>query len=140
LEKKLLSRAIAMTRLIRAAAISGLPVAPAALAAAFCVILSACSPGVDYPSSPFPAAPPPRSDTPLDATQVQQATEDLITARDRLSSEAQSGQTKKPAKPLTTSANAVATKKPAAASPPAGAPARQTAGAEDAQGANAESK
>jgi hypothetical protein len=129
-----------MTRLIKAAAISGLPVAPGALAVAFCVLLSACSPGVDYPSSPFPAAPPPRSDTPLDATQVQQATEDLITARDHLSAEAQSGQTKKPAKSLTTSANAAATKKPPAASPPAGAAARQTAGAEDAQKSDAESK
>jgi len=79
-----------------------------ALAAATCLILADCSPGVDYPSSPslFPAVhdiPPPRTDTPLDANQVQQATEDLITARDRLNTEAQSGQGKAsaaaPAKP-----------------------------------------
>jgi hypothetical protein len=84
--------------------------APASLAfAAFaCLILAACSPGVDYPSAPslFPAVhdmPPPRTDTTLDANQVQQATEDLITARDRLNTEAQGGQSKAsaaaPAKP-----------------------------------------
>lgn len=58
---------------------------------AACFVLSACSPGADYPSL-FPAVhdiPPPRSDAPLDRNQVQQATEDLISARDRLSAEAQ---------------------------------------------------
>ncbi len=62
-------------------------VAPAALA------LFGCSPGADYPSI-FPAVhdtPPPRADTPMDASQVQQATEDLITDRNRLSAEAQGG-------------------------------------------------
>ncbi len=60
------------------------------------LVLAACSPGADYPSL-FPAVhdiPPPRSDTPLDANQVQQATEDLISARDRLNTEAQSSQSK----------------------------------------------
>jgi hypothetical protein len=73
----------------------------AALAAVACLLLGACSPGADYPSL-FPAVhdiPPPRGDTPLDANQVQQATEDLITARDRLNTEAQTGQSK-PAKSL----------------------------------------
>jgi hypothetical protein len=63
---------------------------------AACFVLSACSPGADYPSL-FPAVhdiPPPRSDAPLDRNQVQQATEDLISARDRLSAEAQSAQGK----------------------------------------------
>ena len=63
---------------------------------AACFVLSACSPGADYPSL-FPAVhdiPPPRSDAPLDRNQVQQATEDLISARDRLSAEAQGGQGK----------------------------------------------
>jgi hypothetical protein len=42
--------------------------------------------------------PPPRSDTPLDPAQVQQATEDLINARNHLSAETQgSGQSKPPA-------------------------------------------
>lgn len=53
--------------------------------------MSACSPGADYPSI-FPAVhdtPPPRAETPMDANQVQQATEDLITDRNRLSAEAQ---------------------------------------------------
>ena len=62
-------------------------VVPAVLA------LSGCSPGADYPSI-FPAVhdmPPPRADTPMDANQVQQATEDLITDRNRLSAEAQGG-------------------------------------------------
>ena len=64
--------------------------------AAACLLLAACSPGADYPSL-FPAVhdiPPPRTDTPLDANQIQQATEDLITARDRLNTDAQSGQGK----------------------------------------------
>ena len=58
---------------------------------AACLVLGACSPGGDYPSL-FPSVhdiPPPRTDTPLDSNQVQQATEDLISARDRLSAGAQ---------------------------------------------------
>jgi hypothetical protein len=61
------------------------------LAAVACLVLAACSPGADYPSL-FPSVhdiPSPRTDTPLDSNQVQQATEDLISARDRLSAEAQ---------------------------------------------------
>jgi hypothetical protein len=72
-----------------------------ALAGACCLILSACSPGANYPSL-FPAihdTPPPRSETPLDSVQVQQATEDLISARDRLSAEAQSSQSQNSARP-----------------------------------------
>jgi hypothetical protein len=67
-----------------------------ALAGLACLALAACSPGADYPSL-FPSVhdvPPPRSDTRLDQNQVQQATEDLITARDRLTAEAQSAQAK----------------------------------------------
>jgi hypothetical protein len=66
------------------------------LAAIAGIVLASCSPGADYPSL-FPAVhdiPPPRNDTPLDANQVQQATEDLISARDRLNTEAQSSQSK----------------------------------------------
>ena len=88
-------------------------IAPAASA------VSGCSPGADYPSI-FPAVhdmPPPRADTPMDANQVQQATEDLITDRNRLSAEAQgAGQ----------SANAAA---PAAKKPPAADATSGTAGA-----------
>ena len=76
-----------------------------ALGAIACLVLGACSPGGDYPSL-FPSVhdiPPPRSDAPLDRNQVQQATEDLISARDRLSAEAQGAQGKSaagsPAKP-----------------------------------------
>ena len=66
-------------------------VAVMALIALAALTLSGCSPGGDYPTV-FPSIhdmPPPRADTPMDANQVQQATEDLITDRDRLSAEAQ---------------------------------------------------
>jgi hypothetical protein len=81
----------------------------ATLAASAGLVLAACSPGGDYPSL-FPSVhdtPPPRSDTPLNSTQVQQATEDLISARDRLSAEAQAGQGKNgaAANPAVASAN-----------------------------------
>jgi hypothetical protein len=63
----------------------------AALAlAAVAAAVSGCSPGADYPSL-FPAVhdmPPPRGETTLDPAQVQQATEDLISARDHLNAEA----------------------------------------------------
>jgi len=68
-----------------------------ALAAVACLMLGACSPGADYPSL-FPSVhdvPPARTDTTLDSNQVQQATEDLISARDRLTAEAQSGHAKR---------------------------------------------
>jgi hypothetical protein len=71
-----------------------------ALGAIACLLLGACSPGADYPSL-FPSVhdiPPPRNDTPLDRNQVQQATEDLISARDRLSAEAQGASAKTAAK------------------------------------------
>jgi hypothetical protein len=70
--------------------------AAAIVALAACLVLAACSPGADYPSL-FPSVhdiPPPRVDTPLDSNQVQQATEDLITARDRLTAESQGAQAK----------------------------------------------
>ena len=103
-----------------------------ALAVAFCVALSACSPGVDYPS--FPAVhdmPPPRTDATLDAQQVQQATEDLISDRNRLNSEAQSAPGKAPLNlaPKSPNSPAAAKKAPAKSPPPAG-DSTQTAGAE----------
>jgi hypothetical protein len=129
-----------------------------ALAGACCLILSACSPGVDYPSL-FPAihdTPPPRSETPLDSVQVQQATEDLISARDRLSAEAQSSQNRKSAKPLArpsakssasssarppaSPATAAAARKQPVALSPAHAASRRPADSENAQDAGAETK
>jgi colicin import membrane protein len=59
------------------------------LAAVACLVLAACSPGADYLFPSVHDIPSPRTDTPLDSNQVQQATEDLISARDRLSVEAQ---------------------------------------------------
>jgi hypothetical protein len=104
-----------------------------ALAVAFCVALSACSPGVDYPSL-FPAVhdmPPPRTDATLDAQQVQQATEDLISDRNRLNSEAQSAPGKAPLNLVPKSPTSpAAAKKAAAKSPPPAAAGTQTAGAE----------
>ena len=94
--------------------------------------MSGCSPGADYPSI-FPAVhdmPPPRAGTPMDANQVQQATEDLISDRNRLSAEAQgTGQ----------SANAAAAgvKKPRAT---AGSGNTQGAGGNGAQTAGDETK
>jgi hypothetical protein len=63
-----------------------------ALMGAAALPTAGCSP-VSYPSM-FPAveqAPPQRADTPMDANQVQQATEALISDRNRLSAEAQDG-------------------------------------------------
>ena len=92
--------------------------AAAFVALAAFLVLAACSPGADYPSS-FPSVhdiPPPRADTPLDSNQVQQATEDLITARDRLTAESQGAQ----AKSSTGSTGATGSPAKAAASAKAG--------------------
>ena len=92
--------------------------AAVAIVAVAAFALSGCSPGSDYPSI-FPVAhdaPPPRADTTMDANQVQQATESLITDRNRLSAEAQgSGQS-------ANTSSAPATRKPPAAASSANAP------------------
>jgi len=90
------------------------PAAALLLAAVPCFVLTACSPGADYPSL-FPSVhdiPPPRTDTPLNSNQVQQATDDLISARDRLSVGAQGAQGKNSTNPATKAAA-----KPSANSP-----------------------
>src|SRR5262249_23019341 len=93
LEKESVHSAIAIPRM----PMSPVPRRAAAFVAlTACLVLAACSPGADYPSL-FPSVhdlPPPRADTPLDSNQVQQATEDLITARDRLTEESQAAQAK----------------------------------------------
>jgi hypothetical protein len=128
--------------------LAGFLLAPVAIAAATCLLVSGCSPGADYPSL-FPAVhdmPPPRPDTPLDPVQVQQATEDLITARDHLSAEMQgSGQPKTPpaaarqvaAKPADKTADKK--KQPTADAPAAAAGSKPTA-TDGAQTAGAETK
>ena len=92
-----------------------------AFAAAAAVGVSGCSPGTEYPSI-FPAVhdmPPPRADTPLDPAQVQQATEDLVTERNHLNSEAQAaGQGKTPADAA--NASAAKPKPPGGRTPVAG--------------------
>ena len=129
------------TRGLAGFALSPLALVPLAMAAAACLLLAGCSPGVDYPSL-FPAVhdmPPPRAETTMDPAQVQQATEDLITARNHLSAETQgAGQAKTPANDPNDAAakqrEAAAKAKPAAtgAAPaaPAAPAATQTAGAD----------
>jgi hypothetical protein len=61
-----------------------------ALATLTCLLLAGCSPGADFPSL-FPAVhdtPPPRADVPMNSLELQKATEDLITQRDRLNAQA----------------------------------------------------
>jgi len=93
---------------------------------------------VDYPSI-FPAVhdmPPPRTEAPLDAQQVQQATEDLISDRNRLNSEAQSTQNmqttqnKTSPSPASKSANSVTAAKNTPPRPSPTAAGAQAAGAE----------
>jgi hypothetical protein len=113
-----------------------------ALAGACFLILSACSPVANYPSL-FPAVhdtPPPRSETPLDSVQVQQATEDLISARDRLSAEAQSSQRQNAVRPSASSATAVAAKKQPVALSPANTASRRPPDSENARDAGTETK
>jgi len=86
--------------------------AAAVLVAAIAVTVCGCSPSADYPSL-FPAIhdmPPPRTETTMDADQVQQATEDLITQRNHLSAETQGGPSKDAATPAANAANPAAKK------------------------------
>jgi hypothetical protein len=130
MERWLLSRATLTARMLTGLAAHFVAIA---LTVAVCLALSACSPGVDYPSL-FPAVhdmPPPRTDTTLDAQQVQQATEDLISDRNRLNSEAGSAPGKAPLNLTPKPPNsAAAAKKAPAKSPPPAAADTQTAGAE----------
>jgi len=127
--------------------LAGFAPAPAvlALAAAACLLVSGCSPGVDYPSI-FPTIhdmPPPRADAPMGPDQLQQATEDLITDRNHLNAEMQNNG---PAKTSTdkTSTDPPGNAKDLAKSPPpaksrsaaaAGAKAAASGGAQGAAGA-----
>ena len=52
--------------------------------------LAACSPGADYPA--VLDKPEPRADQPMNPDQVRQATDALISDRNRLSSDAQASQ------------------------------------------------
>lgn len=111
--------------------------AASVIAGAVALGLSGCSPGVDYPSI-FPAVhdmPPPRSDTTMNPDQVQQATEDLITDRNHLNSQAQGAPGQDKTHNPAGSAAKAAKEKPASGSQAAAAPATaasgtQTAGAE----------
>jgi hypothetical protein len=120
---------------VRAGPVPAPRLLPAVLAAAACFALSACSPGADYPTI-FPAIhdmPPPRAETPLDADQVQQATEDLIAERNRMNGGPQAGQAKTAAGPAANSANLQPKKQPPVQ------PAAQTTASTNAGGAPADS-
>jgi hypothetical protein len=70
---------------------SPLPSLGLALATAMCLLAAGCSSPVADPSSIFPAVqdkPPQRLDTPMTQVEVQKATEDLISERDRLNAQA----------------------------------------------------
>jgi hypothetical protein len=107
-----------------------------ALAAAAC-LLTACSPGAEYPSL-FPGvhdAPPPRTEVPMDQVELQKATEDLITQRDHLNAEApppanQAASTAATPGAKKKAAADQARPRPAAAAPPATTASAQTAGAD----------
>jgi hypothetical protein len=78
-------------RCIRARFGAGHKPAPLAVfCVAVCLLVAGCSPGAEFPSI-FPAVhdmPPPRTETPMNQTELQKATEDLISQRDHLNAEA----------------------------------------------------
>ncbi len=65
-------------------------VAGLALGASIAAVVAACSPGADYPA--VLDKPEPRADQPMNPDQVKQATDALISDRNRLSSDAQANQ------------------------------------------------
>ncbi len=114
----------------------GLRLAALGVAVATATLLSACSPGADFPAVLVP--PPPRPDTTMNPAEVQQATDDLISQRDHLTADTQNnGQPPAPAAapaaaiPATTGSVPQQPKKKnkAQAAPPAGGT-TQTAGAD----------
>jgi hypothetical protein len=65
-------------------------VAGLALGASIAALLAACSPGADYPS--ILDKPAPRADQTMNPDQVRQATDALISDRNRLSNDTQASQ------------------------------------------------
>ena len=65
-------------------------VAGLVLGASIATLVAACSPGADYPS--ILDKPAPRADQTMNPDQVKQATDALISDRNRLSSDAQANQ------------------------------------------------
>jgi hypothetical protein len=61
-----------------------------AISASIAALLAACSPGADYPS--ILDKPAPRADQTMNPAQVKQATDALISDRNRLSSDTQANQ------------------------------------------------
>jgi hypothetical protein len=75
---------------------------------AMAALLSACSPGAEYPT--VLAAPAPRAEEPMTADEVKQATNALISDRTRLSADALAAQAGAPASTGTTPSAGAATK------------------------------
>ncbi len=126
----------------RRAKVTTRALAALAFAAAAAALVSGCSPGADYPSL-VPAVhdmPPPRADTTLDPAQVQQATEDLITARDHLNAEAPPASPDKSSGAAAKTATKAATKPGAKSKPATASPNNDAAAAARTQTAGAESK
>ena len=65
-------------------------VAGLAIAASIAALVAACSPGADYPV--ILDRPAPRADQPMSPDQVKQATDALISDRNRLSTDTQASQ------------------------------------------------
>jgi hypothetical protein len=65
-------------------------IAGLALGALIATLVAACSPGADYPA--ILDKPAPRAEQPMNPDQVKQATDALISDRNRLSSDAQANQ------------------------------------------------
>jgi hypothetical protein len=61
-----------------------------AIGTSIAALVAACSPGADYPT--ILDKPAPRADQTMNPDQVRQATDALISDRNRLSSDAQAGQ------------------------------------------------
>jgi hypothetical protein len=103
------------------------------IAALAALLLSGCSPEIGFPA--VHDVPAPRADTPLTPDQVQQATDDLISERNHLST--QTGPQANTAPNAAANAPAATVRKTSA---PAPQPAAQGAGSNATQTAGADSK
>jgi hypothetical protein len=90
-------------------------IAGLALGASIAALLAACSPGADYPS--ILDKPAPRADQTMNPDQVRQATDALISDRNRLSSDAQASQQAGQAPQQASAPAATGTTRPAGSAP-----------------------
>ena len=90
-------------------------VAGLALGASIAGLVAACSPGADYPA--VLDRPAPRADQTMNPDQVKQATDALISDRNRLSSDAQASQQAGQAPQQASAPAATGTTRPAGSAP-----------------------